>query len=313
MENEVNHERRVTETSRLSSSWASLRLSNDKPPDSPDGCGISSPGSTGSSPIRHQRPNSFSGPLMVSVTCSSTGIAIDCSKSSNIVNTTPNTLVYSRCASCYPSPAASPVSSRVQCYSPGMGQTACSFKKKRTHSTSSGGSASPLMLNSTLGKKRLYTCMGGGGQSSNDESRESSPDPMTCRNSKFLRSSDANNNVGSGGANTLLNSPPTDFSRWAPSVSTPSSPFLSLSNSTSFLRPSSNSPSTTSLPSPHQSLSTCIGLASSPQVMSGLQQSELGDNIRPALEVVPNFSSSCLPSQFLSSESVVNESDDETK
>lgn len=339
VENEMKHEKLLTETSRISSCWASLRLSANERQDVSD-CGTSSPGSSGSSPVSHQRPHSFSGPLMISVTCSSSSCVGSVCTTENTktgpgvcggasVNS-PTVLV--RPASCHPSPAASPVSSRVQCYSPGVGPTAfgLSGPKKRTNSTSSGGSASPLLLNSTLGRKRIYpscfqtACGGGGGQSSTDDSRESSPDPFGSggssngRGSKFLRSSEGAPMQMSlqplpslEQQSIVVTSPPSPSSssssslplaathqtaRWPPtcigaatttptattktkpSVSTPSSP---VPFHLAYHRLASNSPSTTSLPSPHHTpLSACPGATNSSQFILSTSRDESEEDMQ---------------------------------
>ncbi|BHF61938.1 hypothetical protein SprV_0100491800 [Sparganum proliferum] len=339
VENEMKHEKLLTETSRISSCWASLRLSANERQDVSD-CGTSSPGSSGSSPVSHQRPHSFSGPLMISVTCSSSScVGSVCTTESTKAGpgvcggtsvNSPTVLV--RPASCHPSPAASPVSSRVQCYSPGVGPTSFGLpgSKKRTASTSSGGSASPLLLNSTLGRKRIYpscfqtSCSGGGGQSSTDDSRESSPDPFgsggsSGRASKFLRSSEGapmQMSIQPSPAleqSVAVTSPPSPSSsspssssfhlsatprtaRWppacigtattptttatttTPSISTPSSP---VPFQRAYHRYASNSPSTTSLPSPHHTpLSACPGATSAPQLILSTSRQESEEDMQ---------------------------------
>ncbi|VDD81525.1 unnamed protein product [Mesocestoides corti] len=224
IKNEMKHERHLTETSRLTSSWASLRLSGNEKHESSD-CGFSSPGSSGSSPVSH-RPSSFSGPLMISVTCSSSGgvasAVVNESKPSVAISSTQAIVSLSRSSSCYPSPVASPVSSRVQCYSPGIGLAT----KKRTASVSSCSSASPLVQSSNLGKKRAYNCLQNTDTASSAEgSRESSPEPprIFSRFGKILRSSEVVVTNVSSVVPTLC-SPPRDTNRWTPPVSTPSSP-----------------------------------------------------------------------------------------
>ncbi len=276
--NEVNHERHLTETSRLTSSWVNLRLSGNEKQESSD-CGFSSPGSSGSSPVAH-RPNSFSGPLMISVTCSSSNAAaaatpavVETKPSVATTATTSATATFSRSSSCYPSPVASPVSSRVQCYSPGIGLAGNFSAKKRTASVSSGSSASPLILNISRGKKRNYHCLqvGAGNRSSTDGSRESSPEPpsLAARFGKVHRVSE-NPTACASTSIPPMGSPPQDSYRWTPPVSIPSSPTPVLPSSF-YVRMASNSPSTTSLPSPlHSNLST--GLTNSPNPVMGLPQ-----------------------------------------
>lgn len=248
IKNEMKHERHLTETSRLTSSWANLRLTGNDKPEYSD-CGFSSPGSSGSSPVGH-RQNSFSGPLVISVTCSG-GAGIpnantNESRSSVAIANAPGIVSFSRSASCYPSPVASPVSSRVQCYSPSIGLPSSFAAKKRTASVSSGSSASPLILGNNRGKKRTYKCLRSTDMvSSAEASRESSPEsPRTfCRTGKILRSSEGAVNL----PNALLHfgSPSRDSSRCTPPVSTPSSPILPVPFA---MQMGCNSPST-SLPS----------------------------------------------------------------
>lgn len=259
--NEINHERNLTETSRLTSSWASLRLSGNEKHESSD-YGCSSPGSSGSSP---HRPNSFSGPLMISVTCSSNGptVASTTETKQSITTMASSTISFSRPSSCYPSPVASPVSSRVQCYSPGMGLATSFSAKKRTASVSSGGVASPLILNLSRGQKRIYSrIQSADNRSSTEGSRESSPERPFSRFSKMQRTAEHTSATACvPSAFPSLGSPPQDSCRWTPPVLIPSSP--TPANPSVFFRMASNSPSTTSLPSPmHSNLSA--GLTNSP-------------------------------------------------
>ncbi|VDM17861.1 unnamed protein product [Hydatigera taeniaeformis] len=257
IKNEMKHERHLTETSRLTSSWANLRLTGTDKPEYSD-CGFSSPGSSGSSPVGH-RPNSFSGPLVISVTCSSGGGISNTnaseSRSSVAIATAPGIVSFSRSASCYPSPVASPVSSRVQCYSPSIGLPSSFAAKKRTASVSSGSSASPLIFGKNRGKKRTYKCLRNNDMvSSAEASRESSPEsPRTfCRSGKILRSSE-----GAVNHHNVLShlGSPRDSSQCTPPVSTPSSPILPVPFS---MRMGCNCPSTTSLPSLAHSTSSAM-------------------------------------------------------
>ncbi|VDK43654.1 unnamed protein product [Taenia asiatica] len=248
IKNEMKHERHLTETSRLTSSWANLRLTGNDKTEYSD-CGFSSPGSSASSPVGH-RQNSFSGPLVISVTCpGGAGIPNPHANEprSSVAIATPPGIVSTRSASCYPSPVASPVSSRVQCYSPSIGLPSSFAAKKRTASVSSGSSASPLIFGNSRGKKRTYKCLRNNDMvSSAEASRESSPEsPRTfCRAGKILRSSEGAVNL----PNVLAHfgSPSRDSSRCTPPVSTPSSPILPVPLAMQMGR---NSPSTTSLPS----------------------------------------------------------------
>ncbi|VDL19172.1 unnamed protein product [Hymenolepis diminuta] len=245
IKNEMKHERHLTETSRLTSSWANLRLTGNDKTDYSD-CGFSSPASSRSSPVGH-RPNSFSGPLMISVTCSSSGgvstTSVCESRPPVPVTSASGITTFSRSSSSYPSPVASPVSSRVQCYSPSVNLPSTFVAKKRTASVSSGGSASPLIFAGCRGKKRAYACLQSNVTSSTEVSRESSPEPPSnfFRFSKIPRSSEVS-------LATIPNfgSPTRDCSLCTPHVSTPSSPPPSALFA---VRTSRNSPSTSSLPS----------------------------------------------------------------
>lgn len=256
IKNEMKHERHLTETSRLTSSWANLRLTGNDKPEYSD-CGFSSPGSSGSSPVGH-RQNSFSGPLVISVTCPGGGgisnTSANESRSSVAIATTPGIVSFSQSASCYPSPVASPISSRVQCYSPSIGLPSSFTAKKRTASVSSGSSASPLIFGNNRGKKRAYKCLQNNDMvSSAEASRESSPESPHpfCRSGKILRSSEGVINLPN--VPSHFGSPPHDSSRCTPPVSTPSSPLLPVPFST---RMGCSGPSTTSLPSLAHSVSS---------------------------------------------------------
>ena len=299
IKNEMKHERHLTETSRLTSSWANLRLTGNDKTDCSD-CGFSSPGSSGSSPVGH-RPNSFSGPLMISVTCSNGSGPQNAnateSKPQAPIGTALSVPACSRSASCYPSPVASPVSSRVQCYSPSVGLPSSFAAKKRTASVSSCSSASPLILGGNIGRKRNYNCLQNADIASSAEaSRESSPEPPRtfCRFGKILRSSEsaATNQLG-----VLPNfgSPSREPSLCTPPVSTPSSPVPSASFS---MRMASNSPSSTSLPSSVHSNSSII-LSSSPRPPVLLSQTS---ESKASIESKPHS-----PSSFSYPESAVLE------
>lgn len=264
IKNEMKHERHITETSRLTSSWANLRLTGTDKTEYSD-CGFSSPGSSGSSPIGH-RPNSFSGPLMISVTCSSSGGVSTTSvcepKPSIAITTTPGITIFSRSSSCYPSPVASPVSSRVQCYSPSIGLPSNFAAKKRTASVSSGSSASPLILAGCRGRKRAHTCLQNIDLTSSTEaSRESSPEPSsTCyRSGKIPKPSEV------PVPSILHFGSPRDSSRCTPPVSTPSSPAPA---ALFFMRMARTSPSTSSSPSlTHSTSSTAHSNSPKPPIL----------------------------------------------
>ncbi|VEL16065.1 unnamed protein product [Protopolystoma xenopodis] len=257
VDNEVKHERLLTETSRLSSSWASLRLSGLDKGDSSDYTD-SLPGSAGSSPTP-QRPHSFSGPLVISVTCSSSG-NISCANPVACINSgygaSPSSPILMLGSPCHASPAASPVSSRVQCYSPGIGPTCPFLSCKKSYSN--GNSASPLFVTTTR-RKRAYPTILSCGNSSTEASRESSPDPFPGRSVKTIRPSEPCSTRIS-----LVNStvPPEVLAsfRWppmppsAPFPSSPSTSHSSVGNSGCLNAPSS--PSTASLPSPRLSLTS---------------------------------------------------------
>ncbi|VDP67619.1 unnamed protein product [Echinostoma caproni] len=250
VENEVKHERLLTETSRLSSSWAGFSVSGNELPEADGSCSSSLPNT---SPTH--RPSSFSGPLVISVTCSSS--------SPGVHSSFPNHTSGSRCtptspsphmnSSGYSSPVASPVSSRVQCYSPSLAASTGSPTLRRP----TNGGASPLLVSAALCRKRSYlSCVfpggGGGGGSSDDASREGSPDPFqSSRGCKAMRQGDARSSLT------------TEIShfRWPPGlplISNPPSPSCQLfPSTTSNLNPPS-SPSTSSLPSPRLSLTSSI-------------------------------------------------------
>ncbi|KAM7539633.1 hypothetical protein Aperf_G00000035131 [Anoplocephala perfoliata] len=291
MKNEMKHERHLTETSRLTSSWANLRLTGTDKTEYSD-CGFSSPGSSGSSPIGH-RPNSFSGPLMISVTCSSSGGIFTtsvCEPKPSIAITTPAGIaIFSRSSSCYPSPVASPVSSRVQCYSLSIGLPSTFAAKKRTASVSSGSSASPLILAGCRGRKRAYACLQNTDTTSSTEaSRESSPEPSNtcCRSGKIPKLSEV----------PVLNLPhigsPRDSSRCTPPVSISSSP---APPSLFFMQMARTSPSTSSLPSlTHSASSTTHSTSPRPTILPN-QASDFSQ-----IELKP-----CSPSSFSCPESAV--------
>ncbi|CAH8482715.1 unnamed protein product [Schistosoma turkestanicum] len=243
VKNEVKHEKLLTETSRLSSSWAGLSVSCSESSDRD--CSSSST-SVNSSP--NHRPSSFSGPLVISVTCSypicpginSCGPSVTSGPSKEVLSS-PR---LSRPSSCYPSPVASPVSSRVQCYSPSLPTSTVSPNPRRFSNT---GGASPLLVSAALGRKRGYlSCVSGGGGSSDDASREGSPESSCChRNNKSTCQNDVR--IHSSGTNSYTEFP---YFRWPPIlpvVSSPSSPSCQLfsvtTNSSSppsnIMRPSS--------------------------------------------------------------------------
>lgn len=244
MENEVKHERLLTETSRLSSSWANLSVSGLDKAESD----CSSSPSSNSSP--NHRPSSFSGPLVISVTCSSSSCSNihsccpvpPCSNRGAPTSPTPHFL-----SSGHASPISSPVSSRVQCYSPGLLTSTSSPTPRR----SNPGNASPLLISTALSRKRGYTSsivtVGG---SSGDASREGSPDPFAhSRSRKTMRQSD-------GRAAFLCD---TSHFRWPsglPVASDPPSPSCHLFPSTANNCAETNSPSPSSLASPHLSVIT---------------------------------------------------------
>ncbi|TNN10368.1 hypothetical protein EWB00_005345 [Schistosoma japonicum] len=256
VENEVKHEKLLTETSRLSSSWAGLSVSCSEPSDKE--CSSSS-ASVNSSP--NHRPSSFSGPLVISVTCPypvSSGINVCCPSVAtyNCKGTSSSPTHLSRPSSCYPSPVASPVSSRVQCYSPSLSNSTVSPNPRRFSNT---GGASPLLVSAALGRKRGYlSCVSGSGGSSDDVSREGSPESSCChRNNKSSCQNDVR--MYTSGTNQYSDFP---YFRWPPSlpaVSSPSSPscqlFSATSNSNNSSSPSSISPSHVSRSSPVSSVS----------------------------------------------------------
>ncbi|CAH8498925.1 unnamed protein product [Heterobilharzia americana] len=277
VENEVKHEKLLTETSRLSSSWAGLSVSCTESGDRE--CSSSS-NSVNSSPSH--RPSSFSGPLVISVTCSypacsgSNGCGLPVTPCSNkgIPLSPPHV---SRPSSCYPSPVASPVSSRVQCYSPSLPTSTVSPNPRRFSST---GGASPLLVSAALGRKRGYlSCVsGGGGGSSDDASREGSPESFCgYRSSKSSCQNDVR--VYSNGTNSCSDFP---YFRWPPSlppVSSPSSPSCQLFSITT----NSNNPSSPSSipPSPHILRSSPVSSVSHSSIPSGGGEctSSSGDHI----------------------------------
>ena len=294
IKNEMKHERHLTETSRLTSSWANLRLTGNDKAEYCD-CDFSSPGSSGSSPVGH-RPNPFSGPLVISVTCSSNCGA----QSTNTVESRPLAAsnaafvlsTFSRSASCYPSPVASPVSSRVQCYSPNVGLSSSFNVKKRTASVSSGSSASPHMLGGNLGKKRPHNCIQSADVTSSEEaSRESSPEtPRTfCRFVKILRSSESAI-VNLPNVLPSIDSPSRGRSRCAP-VSTPSSPVPSTLFSPQM---ASNSPFNTNFSSAHSNSSVVHLSSARPSALL----SQTSDFI--PTELKPQSPSSCQESTVCS-------------
>ncbi|CAH8839955.1 unnamed protein product [Trichobilharzia szidati] len=249
VENEVKHEKLLTETSRLSSSWAGLTVSCTE---SGDREGSSSSTSVNSSPSH--RPSSFSGPLVISVTCSypaGSGPPVTPSGNKGIPLSPPH---ISRPSSCYPSPVASPVSSRVQCYSPSLSTSTVSPNPRRFSST---GGASPLLVSAALGRKRGYlSCMsGGGGGSSDDASREGSPESF-CGYKSSKSSCQNDVRVYSNGSNSCSDFP---YFRWPPSLPTVSSPSSPSCQLFSLTTNSNNSSSPSSIPpSPHVSRSSPV-------------------------------------------------------
>ncbi|THD25971.1 hypothetical protein D915_002964 [Fasciola hepatica] len=245
VENEVKHERLLTETSRLSSSWAGLSVSGGEVPETDGSCASSLPST---SPAH--RPSSFSGPLVISVTCSSS--------SPGVHNSFPNNTSANRCtptspsphmnSSGYSSPVASPVSSRVQCYSPSLAACASSPTLRRP----TNGGASPLLVSAALCRKRNYlSCVVPGcGGSSDDASREGSPDPFqSSRGCKSMRQADTRSS---------LTAEMSHF-RWPPGLplaSNPPSPSCQLFPSTAGNVNPPSSPYSSSLPSPHLSLAS---------------------------------------------------------
>lgn len=151
-------------------------------------------------------------------------------------------------ASGYSSPIASPVSSRVQCYSPSLTVSASSPTLRRPVN----GGASPLLVSAALCRKRNYlSCaVPGCGGSSDDASREGSPDPFqSSRGCKAMRQADARSSLT------------TEIShfRWPPGLplaSDPPSPSCQLFTSSAGSVNPPSSPSSSSLPSPHLSLAS---------------------------------------------------------
>ncbi|KAA0186071.1 hypothetical protein FBUS_07316 [Fasciolopsis buskii] len=246
VENEVKHERLLTETSRLSSSWAGLSVSGGEVPETDGSCSSSLPCT---SPAH--RPSSFSGPLVISVTCSSSSPGVHNSFSSHTSGNrcTPTSPSPHMNSSGYSSPIASPVSSRVQCYSPSVAVSASSPTLRRPVN----GGASPLLVSAALCRKRNYlSCaVPGCGGSSDDASREGSPDPFqSSRGCKAMRQADTRSSLT------------TEIShfRWPPGLplaSDPPSPSCQLFPSSGSVNPPS-SPSSSSLPSPHLSLASSV-------------------------------------------------------
>ncbi|CAH8505244.1 unnamed protein product [Schistosoma guineensis] len=265
VENEVKHEKLLTETSRLSSSWAGLSVSCSESSDKD--CSSSST-SVNSSP--NHRPSSFSGPLVISVTCSypicsgvsNCGPSVATGSSKGMPSSPPH---FPRSSSCYPSPVASPVSSRVQCYSPSLPTSTVSPNPRRFSNT---GGASPLLVSAALGRKRGYlSCVSGGAGSSDDASREGSPESLCChRNNKSSCQNDVR--ICSTGTNPYSDFP---YFRWPPSlpvVSSPSSPSCQLF---SVATNSNNSSSPSSIPpSPHVLPSSPISSISHSSIPSGV-------------------------------------------
>ncbi|KAL3318185.1 hypothetical protein Ciccas_003156 [Cichlidogyrus casuarinus] len=222
VDNEVKHEKLLTDTSKLSSSWASLRVTGPERQCSEEI--YSSASSANSSPAVH-RPSSFSGPLAISVTCSS-------SSASQVVNVS-NPLSPNQHAvtSCHPSPCASPVSSRVQCYSPGIGVKTLGGKRSSGYPN---GSASPLLVSAAQKRKRVMPTWNSVCGSSAEHSRESSPD----RPSSFSKIQKPNH---------FDNADISSF-RWPPNSPCSSNHGLAMN--------APSSPSTMSLPSPRLSVSS---------------------------------------------------------
>lgn len=251
MENEVKHERLLTETSRLSSSWANLSVSGLDKMESD----CSSSPSSNNSP--NHRPNSFSGPLVISVTCSGSScssVHSCCPVPPNSNRGAPTSPTTHFLSSGHASPISSPVSSRVQCYSPGFLTSTSSPTPRR----SNPGSASPLLISTALNRKRGHASsnvtVGG---SSADTSRETSPDPYAhSRSRKAMRQSD-------GRVVSLCDTPHFRWPPGLPVASDPPSPschlFPSVSNCAA-----PNSSSSSSVPSPHLSVASTPGNHDSP-------------------------------------------------
>lgn len=242
VENEMKHERLLTEASRLSSSWASLSVSCSDTPEK--NCALSA--SAHSSPCH--RPSSFSGPLVISVTCSNSSCSgtVDCGATTLSANPrcTSSSPLFSKSTSCYPSPAASPVSSRFHCCSPSLNGSNNSPNPRRHYNT---GGASPLLVTTALGRKRGYLAStANGGNSSDEVSRDSSPDIYPCfKNNKSLRPSDARSSSNAPSQ--------SDYSlfRWPPSSANgpgPSGLSCQLFSSNIHSSDLSNSPPTLSFP-----------------------------------------------------------------
>ncbi|KAF8571306.1 hypothetical protein P879_03489 [Paragonimus westermani] len=254
VENEVKHERLLAETSRLSSSWASLSVSGNEKTESE--CSSASV-SANSSP--NHRPNSFSGPLLISVTCSGsacTGANNCCPTQLSSNRGTPTSPTPYFLSSGHASPVASPVSSRVQCYSPSLVSSTSSPTARRPNP----GSASPLLISTALCRKRGYLSSGLTAFGSNDDAgREESPDLfMPIRGTKSMRQSDGRNASYSD----------TSQFRWPPGpplISNPPSPSCNLFATATGNCTAPSSPSTSSLSSPRLSLtSTVNAFVSSP-------------------------------------------------
>ncbi|KAG5450673.1 hypothetical protein CSKR_108773 [Clonorchis sinensis] len=246
VENEVKHERLLTETSRLSSSWASLSVSGNEKAESD--CSSSSV-SASNSP--NHRPNSFSGPLVISVTCSGNSCqsAHGCHPAQPSSNRcTPTSPTPHSLSSGHASPAASPVSSRVQCYSPGLAPSLSSPTTRRPNT------ASPLLLPSALCRKRGYfSSMLNAGCSSGDASREGSPDSSLSsgRGCKSMRQAD-------GRAYSFCDAPQFRWPPGPPVTSNPPSPSCHLFPSILPTGTAPSSPSTSSLPSPRLSFTSSL-------------------------------------------------------
>ncbi|CAL8094930.1 unnamed protein product [Calicophoron daubneyi] len=256
VENEVKHERLLTETSRLSSSWAGLTVSGGDPA---EGDCSSLPASANNSPSH--RPHSFSGPLVISVTCSSSCSGLhSCCPNQSLTKGIPTSPTPNVLSSGHPSPVSSPVSSRVQCYSPGLGAAMNSPTSRRPNN----GGASPLLVSAALCRKRGYlSCMMAGGASSDDANQEGPPDTLLgTRGNKAMRQGDCRP--------AFL----TELSqfRWPPGPSlssNPPSPSCHLFPSTQGTSTAHSSPSTSSLPSPRLSLSSTTVFPGSPTLSTG--------------------------------------------
>lgn len=288
VENEVKHERLLTESSRLSSSWTGLSISCS---DSTD-CLSSS--SANNSPI--YRTNSFSGPLVISVTCTNAchiNGNIGCKHfSTNSKSALTTSTHFSKSLSCHPSPVASPVSLRTQCYSPGLRNNMDSPNPRR-HTGSEGAS---LFFN-TVGRKRGYLAcnLGTSYASSDDASREGSPDVfVNHRSIKSFRQEEPKfygNVVGCVDCSNF---------RWPPGSSTSQSPSSPLCHLFSSVVDStiSNSPLSPSLcvSSPSCSMQS-VNLVNGTDPITSTESNEHGKNLFDSsmeVELKSNVEVNCL-------------------